>query len=316
MSDDPAATRPLRIGVSARLLYKVPTELGFRNKTLQYLEHSIAHWIMEHGAISLMIPAVTVDTRRVARHLSANDWVESLDGLVLQGGTDVSPQTYGQQALDPEWAGDPVRDRYELELLHAFLRGKKPVLGICRGAQLMNVAFGGTLYQDLLTQRPNTHAHVDAGLYDQLEHEVTLEAGSSLAKLYPGMERLRVTSIHHQAVDRLGRDLVIEARSTLDGVVEAIRWTGAGYARGFQWHGEFHHDRRALADSSPIMLDFLNAARDAAGELRAVGRHFDTREPRPPLLMPYENVEPGSTASAAAAPIAPAPAAGARVTTP
>ena len=93
--------RPLRIGVSARLLYQVPSELGFRNKNLQYIEQSLAHWIMEHGAIAFMVPAVAHDSKHAARHLKVEHVVQELDALVLQGGADVAPQTYGQAPIDP-----------------------------------------------------------------------------------------------------------------------------------------------------------------------------------------------------------------------
>ncbi|MCM5678116.1 gamma-glutamyl-gamma-aminobutyrate hydrolase family protein [Schlegelella sp. S2-27] len=286
MTPPPEPTRPLRIGISARLMYQVPPELGFRNKTLQYLEQSLAHWIMEHGAVAFMIPAVAEDSRRAARHLSVFDYVNELDGLVLQGGADVAPQSYGEEPLDARWSGDPVRDRYELALLRAFLQQQKPVIGVCRGCQLLNVAFGGTLYQDVQTQCSAAHAHVDPELYDQFEHEVTFLQNTQLAKLYPTGSRIRVTSIHHQAVHKLGRQIEVEAISTVDGIVEAIRWTGDGYARGVQWHPEFHHDRSALADSSPIMLDFLNEAREAALDRLSDEDCADRRVPRGPVQLP------------------------------
>jgi putative glutamine amidotransferase len=279
------AQRPLRIGVSARLMYEVPSELGFRNKSLQYIEQSLAHWIMEHGAVAFMVPAVAHDSKHAARHLKVEHVVQELDALVMQGGADVAPQTYGQTPIDPRWQGDGVRDRYELALLRTFLAQKKPVLGVCRGAQLLNVAFGGTLYQDIATQCPDAHAHVDTQLYDQLEHDVTFLQGSQLTGLYPKSAQLRVTSLHHQAVAKLGRDMVVEAVSTLDGLVEAIRWTGGGYALGVQWHPEFHHGRDALADSSPIMLDFLQASRAAALQRLERGLEPDPRTPWPPLLL-------------------------------
>jgi putative glutamine amidotransferase len=271
--------------VSARLLHHAPQELGFRNKTLQYIEQSLAHWIMEHGAVAFMVPAVAHDSKHAARHLKVEHVVQELDALVLQGGADVAPQTYGQTPIDPRWHGDVVRDRYELALLRAFVAQKKPVLGVCRGAQLLNVAFGGTLYQDVATQCPAAHAHVDTDLYDQLEHDVTFLQGTQLTRLYPNASQLRVTSIHHQAVAELGKGMVVEAVSTLDGMVEAIRWNGDAYARGVQWHPEFHHGRDALADSSPIMLDFLEASRAAALQRLAGGREPDPRVPRAPLRL-------------------------------
>lgn len=277
--------RPLRIGVSARLLHRVPQELGFRNKVLQYIEQSLAHWIMAHGAVAFMVPAVAHDSKHAARHLKVEYMVQELDALVLQGGSDVAPQTYGQTPIDPRWEGDVVRDRYELALLRTFVAQRKPVLGVCRGAQLLNVAFGGTLYQDILSQCPAAHAHVDTDLYDQLEHDVTFLQGSAFTRLYPNASQLRVTSIHHQAVADLGKDMVVEAVSTLDGLVEAIRWTGDSYARGVQWHPEFHLGRDALANSSPIMLDFLEASRAAALERLEQGLDPDPRVPLAPLRL-------------------------------
>jgi putative glutamine amidotransferase len=280
-----ALERPLCIGISARLLYQVPPELGFRHKTLQYVEQSLAHWIMEHGAVAFMVPAVAHDSKHAARHLKVQHVVNELDALVLQGGADVAPQTYGQKPLKPEWEGDVVRDRYELSLLREFMAQKKPVLGICRGAQLLNVALGGTLYQDIGTQCHGAHMHVDTELYDQLEHDVTFLQGSSLGNLYPTATQLRVTSIHHQAVAELGKGLVVEAISTLDGLTEAIGWTGDSYARGVQWHPEFHHGRSALIDSSPIMLDFLRAARESVLARQAAGLDRDPRHPQKPSRL-------------------------------
>lgn len=256
-------TRPLRIGLSARLLHTPPAELGFRNKTLQYLEQSIAHWVMAHGALAFMLPTLGFDAEVSRRKVSVNHCVEALDGLLLQGGADISPQIYGQQPLRPEWGGDPVRDRYEIELLDGFLSQGKPVLGVCRGSQLINVAFGGSLYQDVQLLHEGAHAHVDPVLYDQLAHEIVLEPGSRLAQIYDGVSGGRVNSIHHQAVDRLGADLTVEARSAGDGVVESIRARGSLFVAGVQWHPEFHHLSEALLSGEPLMHAFLAAAESA-----------------------------------------------------
>ena len=256
---------PLRIGLSARLMHTPPLELGFRNKTLQYLEQAIAHWIMARGAMVLMLPTLGFDAEVDRRRVKVRHYVDALDGLVMQGGADVSPTSYGQQPLRPEWSGDVVRDRYEMELVEGFLAQGKPVLGICRGAQLLNVAFGGTLYQDIATQRQDARNHVDAELYDQHHHEIIFEPESRLAQLYAGMTGGRVTSIHHQAVDRLGSDLVVEARATEDGMVEAIRSTGSCFVAGVQWHPEFHAINPALLSGEPLLDGFLDCAAKAAG---------------------------------------------------
>ncbi|HOZ94826.1 MAG TPA: gamma-glutamyl-gamma-aminobutyrate hydrolase family protein, partial [Ottowia sp.] len=147
----------------------------------------------------------------------------------------------------------------------------KPVLGICRGCQLLNVYFGGTLVQDIPSQWPGAIAHSDTAHYDRLAHEVHFMPGSRLADIY-GYEPRRVTSIHHQCVDRLGRDLVLEARSPIDLVPEGIRHTGYPFVLGVQWHPEFHLNGNGAAadilDSGPLMMAFLKAAARRAGRVR------------------------------------------------
>ncbi|HEY4080052.1 MAG TPA: gamma-glutamyl-gamma-aminobutyrate hydrolase family protein [Burkholderiaceae bacterium] len=259
-------TPPLRIGLSARLMHKVPAELGFRNKTLQYLEQAAAHWVMGGPALCFMLPTLGYDAEIERRKVSVRQYVDALDGLVMQGGADVSPSSYGQEPLRLEWSGDPARDRYEMELVEGFLEQGKPIFGICRGAQLLNVFFGGSLYQDIPTQRPEARAHVDGVKYDKLCHHVDFEPDSRIKQFYGGLSGGDVTSIHHQAVDRLGSDLIVEARSSEDGIVEAIRARGECFVAGVQWHPEFHSINPALLDPDPLLQGFLAAARKAQRE--------------------------------------------------
>jgi putative glutamine amidotransferase len=257
----PYSRPPLKIGLSPRFLYKSPLELGFRGKTLQYLEQSIAHWVMSHGAMIFMLPSIETGGLIRRGNLSVSDYVEALDGLVLQGGTDVSPRSYGHEPLRPEWQGDIVRDRYEMELMAGFVDVGKPVLGICRGAQLINVAYGGTLWQDVPTMVPAALPHHDPELYDENLHPLRFEPGSLLETLFPGRHSGRVNSIHHQAVRDLGHGLVVEARAEDDAVIEAIRWDGSSFVYGMQWHPEFHPGREGLLDCTPILEAFLLEAR-------------------------------------------------------
>jgi len=258
------AESPLRIGMTARLMHRPPAELGFKGKTLQYLEQAAAHWVMRRSALVLMVPTLGHDAEVERRRVSIRQYVDLLDGLVMQGGADVSPTSYGQQPLRPEWSGDPMRDHYEIELIEGFLEQGKPVFGICRGAQLLNVFFGGTLYQDIATLREDAQAHVDREAYDQHLHHVRFAPGSMLASIYKGVQGGLVTSIHHQAVDRLGSDLQVEATSEEDGIVEAIRSRGSGFVAGVQWHPEFHGAHQPeLLDPTPLIDDFLRAAAQA-----------------------------------------------------
>lgn len=255
-----AGRRPIRIGLSARIFHPERDARGIRTKTLQVLEQSIAQWVMSRDVLVLMVPSVLQDGILVRSNIRLRDYAENLDGLILQGGADVSPLAYGEEPLRPEWGGDPVRDAYELELLHEFMEARKPVLGICRGMQLINVALGGSLFQDLPTQCPGTVAH-ESGEYDRNAHSVDFDEGGQLARWFNGASGGQVVSIHHQSVRRLGRNLVAEARSE-DNVIEAIRWTGRGFVFGVQWHPEFHHQSGAdLIDCAPLLEAFLEAAR-------------------------------------------------------
>lgn len=132
--------RPLRIGLSARIYHPQPGATGLQSKSLQYLEQSVAHWAMSREVMVLMIPSVSGDGIVHRSRIRLSDYPQYLDGLILQGGADISPQSYGEQPANPEWAGDRQRDAYEMELLHEFMEAGKAVLGICRGAQLINVA--------------------------------------------------------------------------------------------------------------------------------------------------------------------------------
>lgn len=251
----------LKIGVSARILHPQPGARGLQARTLQYLEQSAAHWVMSRDVLVLMVPTVDKDGLLHRSNIRLADYARHLDGLVLQGGADVSPLSYGEEPLRPEWAGDRLRDEYEMELLHEFMEAGKPVLGICRGLQLINVALGGTLYQDIGTQLAEAGAHVD-DTYEKHLHEICFEPGGRLARIYRGASRARVTSIHHQSVKTLGRNLAVEAWSDPDHVIEAMRGTGKGFVLGVQWHPEFHvpGDENVL-DSAPILDAFLEAAR-------------------------------------------------------
>jgi putative glutamine amidotransferase len=256
----------LLIGVSARIYYPNFPVLdlgGVWTRTLHYLEQSVAQWVMRGGALPVMVPAVEAQSLGSIGRIEREHFAQALDGLLLQGGNDLSPATYGERALRPEWEGDAVRDRYELALVQEFVKAGKPVFGICRGMQLLNVAFGGTLYQDLPTQHPQAgHIHLADTAYDKNFHDLEMAEGGWLAGLYPQGRRCRVNSIHHQAVKDLAPGFRVEARSPQDGLVEAIWSTRHRFVAGVQWHPEFHpKGELAVFDDQPMLEDFLRSCR-------------------------------------------------------
>jgi putative glutamine amidotransferase len=253
-------SRKLLIGLSPRLLRNA-VELGFRDKTLQFLEQSVPHWVMSKGAMNVMLPTVERDYPGRHSEVVIDDYVDALDGLVLQGGDDIDPATYGEPITHSRGRIDLVRDRFEIALVHAFAAAGKPVFGICRGMQLINVAFGGSLHQDLHEDAATSEAHHVLDLYDEHFHDVRLLPGSWVSGLYGDIQHGVVNSIHHQGIKQLGRDLVVEAVAD-DGVIEAIRWQGDSLIIGVQWHPEFHDYRwPGHLPADPLMQAFFAAAR-------------------------------------------------------
>jgi len=251
---------PLRIGVSARLLYPDASRSFLPAKSVQYLEQSVANWIMSGDVLAFMIPEMSLATPHAPRSLRAKHYVDALDGLLLQGGADMSPKSYGETPMNPLWSGDEVRDAYEIELFHEFVTQGKPVFGICRGHQVINVALGGSLYQDIPTQLTDMSSHRDESKYDKHFHDVRILPNTWLSRLYPQVQVARINTIHHQAVKRLGEGLVVEAMSEPDGIVEALRWEGHSFVVGVQWHPEFMDPKDpALLDTRPLLREFLAA---------------------------------------------------------
>ncbi|MER5476459.1 gamma-glutamyl-gamma-aminobutyrate hydrolase family protein [Streptomyces sp. NPDC002734] len=166
----------------------------------------------------------------------AAETVARLDGLLIAGGPDVDPARYGAQRDPRTGPPAPERDAWELALIRAALEARVPLLGVCRGMQLLNVALGGTLVQHL-----DGHAGAP-GVFGR--HAVAPVPGTRYAELVP--EVTSVPSFHHQAVDRLGAGLVVAARAVSDGTVEAVERPGPDLVLGVQWHPEMATDLRLL----------------------------------------------------------------------
>ena len=181
--------------------------------------------------------------------------VKTLDGLILSGGVDVDPRLYGQEPTPRCGPLDPVRDRMEMALLREVLGSRLPILAICRGMQILNVALGGTLVQDIPTRFPGADHEQKNGRHS-LSHDVRLLPGGTLARIYGGAETLMTNSFHHQAVDRLAEGLLPEALAA-EGFPEAYRGAGGQWILGVQWHPEVSF--KVEANSRRIIASFLQA---------------------------------------------------------
>jgi putative glutamine amidotransferase len=171
--------------------------------------------------------------------------LEGLDGLVLSGGEDVDPVHYGHAPHPDLGDVDPQRDAFELSIFRDARAGGLPVLAICRGIQLVNVAMGGTLWQDIPSERPQAMRHAQASHRDDRTHRVDLTPGSRLAEALGGTS-CEVNSFHHQSIRDLAPGLVITGRAP-DGEIEGVESADEGpWLLAVQWHPEeFHHHRAA-----------------------------------------------------------------------
>ena len=192
--------------------------------------------VQRTGAVAVALP---IDAR------APLELLERIDALLLIGGADVDPATYGAEPEPCTEATYPDRDRFEIGLLCGALARRLPVLGICRGIHVINVALGGTLQQDLVA-KDGTHPHRRSiGSFEGSEHEVALEPGS-LAAAAAGEERHLVRCHHHQALGRLGDGLVVSGRAD-DGVIEAVEAADGRWLLGVQWHPEADERSRLFA---------------------------------------------------------------------
>jgi putative glutamine amidotransferase len=206
------------------------------------------------GGLPVMVPLL--EDEDVLRGL-----YDRMDAVLIPGGVDLDPGTYGEAPLPTCGRLDPDRDRVELQFARWAIAEGKPLFGLCRGLQILNVALGGTLYQDIAAQRSDALKHdyfPTAGFSrDHLAHPVTVVSGSRLHALV-GTAPLKVNSMHHQAVKDLGPGLVSTAVAP-DGVIEAIEASANQFMLGVQWHPE------SLTDRDPRMQRLMAGFVEAAG---------------------------------------------------
>jgi putative glutamine amidotransferase len=241
--------------------------IGVTTQTLHAIEGIPAglpeSWVMNQryfravtavGGAPVMLPLFADDLATVRAVY------ERIDGILIPGGVDMQPATYGEATRPEVGRLDPARDTVELELVRWAMADGMPVLGLCRGAQVINVAAGGTLYQDIPAQLGTALTHdcypTRGFARDHLAHPVALTRGSRLEALLDAPS-VSVNSMHHQSVKTLGDGLLVSAVAP-DGVVEAVEGRGEAFLLGVQWHPEvFDADNPT---TRPLFTAFVRAA--------------------------------------------------------
>lgn len=220
--------------------------LAGRDPFRNYMNSKYVQSLNRAGAKALWIPLE--DPQIVEKSLQC-------DGLLLPGGGDMDPKYYGQSMTDACGKPFPLRDEVEWKLLAAFLPTRKPILGICRGEQVLNIFFGGTLYQDIKEIQKCSHS--DNPSRSKGCHGITIAEGTRLHAIL-GKKYLDVNSMHHQAVDAVGKELIASAVSE-DGFVEAVELPSHPFCIGIQWHPE-HMSKRTKRQRS-IFTAFVEACK-------------------------------------------------------
>jgi putative glutamine amidotransferase len=222
------ATISPRIGVVCAL---EPARWSVWDQEAVLAARTYVNAVLKAGGLPLMLAPTDDASARL------DGFLDSIDGLVLIGGVDVEPEFYGAErhpfTIDPV----PERDRFEIPLVRRAIEWEVPLLGVCRGMQVLNVAMGGTLHQHLPEVLHDDRHRRVVGSFAGADHEAQLVAGS-LAARTTGVELATVKSHHHQGVDRLGEGLRITGRCPEDELPEAIELPGHRYCLGVQWHPE------------------------------------------------------------------------------
>lgn len=224
-------------------------QAGVSGRKWHFLSDNYIEAIEKAGGIPVMIPLYG-DLER------AKEMAERLDGLLVSGGNDIDPRRYGERARACCGRILPERDEQDIGLVKFLLeKRRKPILGICRGAQVLNVAAGGTLYQDL--EQEGNFGHHFMGVYpmNRPVHKVRVKAGSGVFGIF-GKEILETNSFHHQGVKEVAEGFEITASSE-EGVVEAIEKKDGSFVVGIQWHPEMMYDS---GEQQAIFRAFVKAS--------------------------------------------------------
>jgi len=217
-----------------------------------YVHHDYHQAVAMNGGLPIVLPYINSEL--------SLEMLKLCNGLILSGGEDVDPKFYGQDSYPNLGATISERDEVEIALVKQAIQCQIPILAICRGLQILNVALGGTLIQDISQQIDKPLQHFQTSARSCATHEVMIDRDSRIHRIF-GEEKVRVNSLHHQALNIVAKDLKVAAQSA-DGIIEAAEYNGSWFVIGVQWHPE------SLVSSHPMMgklfAEFITSAQSCS----------------------------------------------------
>ncbi|MBN4062917.1 type 1 glutamine amidotransferase [Alkaliphilus sp. AH-315-G20] len=231
---------------------------GVKGQDMIMSTHDYSTSVEKTGSIPVYIPVINSDSY-------IDQIANTMDGIIFAGGEDIAPSKYGQANRKNLSTIVPQRDTFEFSLISKFIEKKKPILGICRGMQVINTFFGGTLHQDIYNAKLTEIEHVGImAPQDSISHKVKLTRGSLTYKAFE-KDTISVNSYHHQAIDEIGKDLVVTGHSE-DNIIESIEHRKYPFLVGVQWHPEMmaetHKEQLKLFQ---LFIDTVKKAKQSNG---------------------------------------------------
>lgn len=219
-------------------------------KGFHTINNSYMNAVFAAGGIPVNIPTIKDEG-------DYDSYLNILDGIIFSGGNDISPLCYNENPLKQVNHISSVRDKYEIELFNKAYEKKLPILGICRGLQIANVALGGSLYQDIHAQLSDVFGHQPTGVEnDEFHHSVTVKHDTILHNIFQS-EKIFVNSNHHQSIKKVGDNLIVSAIAE-DSIIEAIEADDERFLLGLQFHPE------GMIKKHPLFLNIFKALIQAA----------------------------------------------------
>jgi len=209
-----------------------------------FLSTAYTDSVLKAGATPFIIP-ICYDSNAIKKMVSC------LDGIILSGGPDIHPSLFGEEPHKNIGAIVDARDALDFKIIKYAFEMKKPILGICRGLQVINVFFGGSLYQDIHSQTKSEIQHVQKARCDLATHSINIKSNSFLHNIFG--DKTLVNSLHHQSIKDVAKDFEVTAVSPNDDIIEAIEYKGDGFIMGLQWHPE------QLSEKDTKMQEIFNS---------------------------------------------------------